>query len=36
VPVIAADLASPIVIILSIVILAVGVGLFIRLLQPEG
>jgi hypothetical protein len=34
-PVIPGDLASPVVIILSIAILAVGVGLFVRLLQPE-
>jgi hypothetical protein len=34
-PVIPPDPASPVVIILSIVILAVAVGLFVRLLQQE-
>jgi hypothetical protein len=34
-PIIPADLASPAVIIVSIVILAVAVGLFVRLLQPD-
>ena len=34
-PVIPADPASPVVIILSIVILAVAVGLFVRLLKDE-